>query len=222
MNAFDERPARRVGAASVSHGSARRLGVPMGEGAPTVQELDHQLGFDLGYRDGLARATADAETRAIEARTAWEAEARLQQDEALAALDHARVACLAAASAMGEACEDERAWATGVAVEIAYAAVVRLIGQRHAMRDLMGPLCEAALREVVERPLHLRVAPSDVESVSPYVTGASIAADERLSPGACELDTPRGRVVAGIAERLTLLRDTLLAGLVESEGRASP
>lgn len=180
---------------------------------PAAQELDHELGFDLGYRDGLARATAEVETAAIEARLAWEAQAQARQDEAMAALERARLACDAAAEAMAGACADEREWATGIAVEIAYAGIVRLLGQRHADSELLGAFCAAASREVAERPLRLRVAPCDFDSVVAHAGAATVEADDRLAPGSCELDTPRGRLVAGVAERLTLLRDALLDSL---------
>lgn len=207
---------RRLGAAAVSRGMSRRLSATP-EATPSPQELDHQLGFDLGYRDGLARATAEVETAAIEARVAWESAAQARMDEATAALESAQAACRAAAEAMADACADERAWATRVATELAYAAVIRFLGDRHASKELMGALCATALEDVHARPILIRIAPADYDSVAPHVGSATVEADDRLLPGACELDTPRGRVVAGVAERLTLLRDAWVASLVDGD-----
>ena len=210
MNMDDEQSARRVEANVVSRGVARRLTASSGAGI-SADELDHRLGFDLGYRDGLARATAEAETAAIEARVNWEAQAQVQLDTALAELTTARERLTVAADALNVACLDERDWAVGLAVEIAYAAVARLLGERHAQNDLIGALCARVVQDIPERPLRLRVSPDDVEAVSAHVRGMSVDGDERLSRGACVLETPRGRVVAGLAERLSVLRDTLLA-----------
>lgn len=218
MSTSGDAPARRLGAGSVSHGGVRRLSVSSERAGPSEQELDHQLGFDLGYRDGLARASVEVESAAVEARLAWETEAQARQDDALRELASAQAGCVAAAEAMAVACTDEHAWAAGAAVEIAYVAVVRLLGQRHASRDLVASLCIAAAHDVAERPVRIRVAPADLESVVPHVAGATVEADDRLAPGSCELDTPRGRVVAGVNERLTLLRDAFVAGLAEHEG----
>jgi flagellar biosynthesis/type III secretory pathway protein FliH len=208
----DERPAHRLDAASVNRGTARRLVAPT-EIHASADELDHRLGFDLGYRDGLARATAEAETAAIEARVNWETTAQAQLDAALADLEVARLRLTAAADAMNTARLDERDWAVGLAVEITYAAVVRLLGERHAQGELLGPMCARVVHDVPERPLCLRVAPEDLEAIAPHVNGVNIEVDARLSSGACELDTPRGRVVAGLGERMTLLRDTLVSAI---------
>lgn len=218
MKAFDGGAARRVGAASVSRGGGRRLLASPEKAVPGAQELDHQIGFDLGYRDGMARATAEVEIASIAARFAWESQVQSQHDEAMESLAAAQEACVAAAEAMAGACVDEHGWAIGVATEIAYAAVVRLLGQRYATRELMASLCVAASREVDERPVRLRVAPADFDGVVAHANGIAVEADDRLAPGSCELDTPRGRMVAGVAERLTLLRDAFIAGLSDEQG----
>jgi hypothetical protein len=67
VNRDEERAPHRLDAASVNRGTTRRLAASPNVGG-SADELDHRLGFDLGYRDGLARATAEAETAAIEAR----------------------------------------------------------------------------------------------------------------------------------------------------------
>lgn len=208
----EERAAHRLDAASVNRGTTRRL-VASSEASASADELDHRLGFDLGYRDGLARATAEAETAAIEARVNWETNAQAQLDAALAEVETARERLTAAADAMHVACLDEREWAVGLSVEIAYAAVARLLGERHARGELVGAMCARVVHDIPERPLRLRVSPDDFEAIAPHVHGVSVEADARLSNGACELETPRGRVVAGLAERMNLLRDTLLAAM---------
>lgn len=217
MNMDDEQNAHRLDANVVSRGVARRLTASSSAGI-SADELDHRLGFDLGYRDGLARATAEAETAAIEARVNWEGQAQVQLDTALAELRTAQERLTAAADAMNVACLDERDWAVGLAVEIAYAAVARLLGERHAQNDLIAAHCARVVRDIPERPLRLRVSPDDVEAVSQHVHGVDVEADERLSRGDCVLETPRGRVVAGLAERLSVLRDTLLAAVGNGSG----
>lgn len=212
MNMNEERAAHRLDAASVNRGMTRRLAASSEAGA-SADELDHRLGFDLGYRDGLARATAEAETAAIEARVNWETHAQAQLDAALAERETARERLTAAADAMSVACLEEREWAVGLSVEIAYAALTRLLGERHARGELVGAMCARVVHDIPERPLRLRVSPDDLEAISPHVHGVSVEGDVRLSSGACEIETPRGRVVAGLAERMTLLRDTLLAAL---------
>lgn len=212
MSAQDNMP-RRLAAASVSHGMARRIGASVPPVEVSADEMDHRLGFDLGYRDGLSRATAEAETAAIEARVAWEASARAEVDAVIEELDAARKACAAAAHALGSAHDDERAWATTIATEIAFAAVVRLLGARHAERALVGDYCAQLIASAGRDVATLRVTPEAVDEVAAHVTTVPVIADPTLEPYGCVIEGNRGQWRAGLRERLDLLRDGLLAAL---------
>jgi flagellar biosynthesis/type III secretory pathway protein FliH len=217
-----ESAARRLDGASISHGPGRRLGEHAAPSHPTDTELDHQLGFDLGYRDGMARATHEATASAEEARLAWQAEAQTTLDEAIAALGRERETLQTVADAWRARLDDDRAWAETLVVQATYAAVVRFFGERHTADDLIGPLCAETLRQLPDRALRLRVSPNDVDAVRSCVGDTLVEADERLIPCACEVDTPRGRTVAGIAERMDILRDGLLHLLAtRADGDAS-
>lgn len=212
MTAANDMP-RRLAAGSVSQGSLRRIGGGASVAEPSADELDHRLGFDLGYRDGLSRATAEAETAAIEARVAWEAAAQARHEAVLAELVAARDACHAAATAFEDARDEDRSWAAALATEIAYAAVVRLLGARHADKRLMAEYGAQLVAIVGRDATTLRVAPDVLDDVRTCVTTIPVEADASLEPGGCMLEGSRGQWRAGLRERLDLLRDGLLVAL---------
>lgn len=212
MNTADNMP-RRLTAGAISHGVTRRIGPVRTTAEPTADELDHRLGFDLGYRDGLATATAEAETAAIEARMAWEAAAQGQLDAALVELDTVRSACREAARALGEAHDGDRTWATMLATEVAYAAVVRLLGERAADRPLLGEYCAHLVATTGHDAAALYVAPAVLDEVRAHVTSVPVRPDAALECSGCRLEGERGQLRAGLRERLDGLRDALLGTL---------
>ena len=212
--------AKRLHAAEVRQGEARRLG----EVSPVEneREIDYGLGFDMGYRDGLSRATKEAEARSEEARQQWIAEASERVEDELAALRAARDALASAASAWRTRTEEEDAWASAIVVEAVHAVVLSYLGRRGVDASVIAELCAQTLRDMPERELVVRVSARDVEAVSNEVGHlAEVRADERLAAGECEVESPRGRLVTGIAARMDILRDELLHRLTLREGQGT-
>lgn len=208
--------ARRLSAASVSTGGSRSLHVAARPAEPDDRAIDYQLGFDLGYRDGLDKAIKDAEATAEAACQRWQAEAQETLDGERAALASARDAFDAASVAWQARVAEDDAWASGVVVEAVYEVVAAYLGHRHADRQLMGELCAQVLRTMPERPLVLRVAKEDADDIRAQAgERIDIQVDESLTRSECVVESPRGRLVTGIAARMDILRAELLRVLVQ-------
>ncbi|WP_266158301.1 FliH/SctL family protein [Dyella silvatica] len=210
--------ARRIARQAVVSGSARTL-VVGGKGMPSpiaenLEEAEeYRFGFDRGYTDGLRSAKAEVDTAAAQARMQWEAEARTALDAALAETQAARGAYLDSANALSITVSEDRHWAESFAIELAYAAVLRLLGEKAADRSLIERLYAQARQAVGEGIMRLRVAPDDLADVGHQAKGIELVADETLPVGSCLLETPRGRFDAGLDVRLELLRQALLRTL---------
>ncbi|HTD29841.1 MAG TPA: FliH/SctL family protein, partial [Xanthomonadaceae bacterium] len=107
-----------------------------------------------------------------------------------------------------------------LAVEVAFASVTRLLGDKSADRSLMGELCQRIVHEYGHPPATLRVSEADMPLLASIELGIPVEADRRLAPGQCVIDTARGQFESGLDVRLEALRRTLLATLAEHRGQA--
>jgi flagellar biosynthesis/type III secretory pathway protein FliH len=103
--------------------------------------------------------------------------------------------------------------AQDLAVETAYAALVRVLGQKSADRQLMRELCEEALKARGIGAATLRLSPADHADVALEDTHLLVVADSSLSPGQCVLESPRGASDTGLDVRLEAIRRAFLDGL---------
>lgn len=162
-------------------------------------------GHDEGLRDGLQKGREDAD-----------AAARVQAD-ALEALG----------AAITEACTQRRAAIEAGAIEIAYAAVLRLIGQSAGERTVVADIVRCVLEQLQDRTLlSVRVSPADHALLQQgahglNLGGALLVADERVELGGCIIDTDAGSLDGRLETQLSELK-TLLVELHQAhESHAS-
>lgn len=100
------------------------------------------------------------------------------------------------------------------AAELAYEALLRLLGEMPAEERLLA-LCRQALRERHQRPLTIRLCEADAAAVAGLLDIGSlqIEADARLSAGQCHVDTAVGVHDTGFDVRLEQLRQAFLRGV---------
>lgn len=98
-------------------------------------------------------------------------------------------------------------------VEVAYAALVRLLGESAADRELLQAHCLSVAREFGDPPASLRVNAHDLELLDIAALPFSVEADRRLESGQCLIETGRGQFDCGLDVRLDAIRQAFLAGL---------
>ncbi|GAA0706173.1 hypothetical protein ISN75_10320 [Dyella marensis] len=216
--------ARRLSRHDIVQGQSRAFG-ERGETLASImpEEADaeeHRFGFEQGYRDGLRQARTEFEAAAAQARTEFEQQAKTALDEAQQTLrvEHERLATVS--DALTAALEEDRRWAESAAVEMAYAAMLRVLGDKAADRSLVAALCEQARRELGSEVVSVRVAEADAAALQALVPGIPVVADASLQAGSCVLESRRGRFDAGLDARTQQLRHALLAALHDGDAHA--
>jgi flagellar assembly protein FliH len=161
-----------------------------------------EQGFAAGMKD--AERTVDGQVETIAARL------QATHDKAVAELraEHARL--LALLGGVDAAVAQHVADAEAMAVEVAYAAVVRLLGDKVADRSLMQELCRAAVHDYGHPSATLRLSEADFASLADADVGVPVEADRRLRPGQCVVVTARGQFESGLDVRLEQMRRVLL------------
>lgn len=109
--------------------------------------------------------------------------------------------------------------AEAVAVEVAFASVVRLLGDKAADRSLIAELCAAVASEYGHGAATLHVSEADRLMFESVKIGVDIAVDRRLKSGQCIIETTRGQFDCGIDVRLEALKKAFLSGLNEHRGQ---
>ena len=216
--------ARRLSRRDIVQGQSRAFGerdATAAASTPVEAEVEeHRFGFEQGYRDGLRQARAEVESAAAQARAELERQTRDAVDEAKQALRAEQERLAMVADALSTALEEDRRWAESAAVEMAYAALLRVLGDRAAEHSLVAALCEQGRRELGSEVVSVRVAQADAAALQAQVAGVAVVSDASLSAGSCVLESRRGRFDAGLDARTQQLRHALLAALHDSEARA--
>ena len=106
-----------------------------------------------------------------------------------------------------------------VAVEVAFASVVRLLGDKAADRSLIVELCAAVSSEYGHGVVTLHVSEADRLMFESVNIGVDIEVDRRLKSGQCIIETTRGQFDCGIDVRLEALKKAFLSGLNEHRGQ---
>jgi flagellar biosynthesis/type III secretory pathway protein FliH len=200
-------------AADVVPGQGRRLETAAARGQDSEDELDQALGFERGYADGLRQARGRVEADAQEAQATFQANAQAQLNDALAEASGARDAWLAGATQWQAELDNHRSWAESLAVELAFAAVTRLLGEQADGNELVARWVIQARREVGMDLQRVSVSQVDHEATLLALAGTEVVVDETLAAGSFVLHGPRGNYDTGIATRLDLLKQALLDGL---------
>jgi flagellar biosynthesis/type III secretory pathway protein FliH len=219
---------RRLPAESLSaNATPARLGTasPAAAPAPAVDpaaDLRAQAERELAAarEQGLANGLKDAEAEVARRVEAIAVRMRTEHDAALAAArsEQARFAALAA-SVQGEL-DAYAKDAEAVAIEVAYAAVVRLLGERVAQREHIADLCKAVLHDYGAPHATLRLSEADLVHLPKEGLEVAVEADRRLVPGQCVIATVRGQFESGLDVRLERLRRSLLDALATPGGAA--
>jgi flagellar assembly protein FliH len=109
-----------------------------------------------------------------------------------------------------------------VAVEAAFASLLRLLGEAASQRSLVADTCRLALLEYRQRPVVLRVAVDDVEAVADLADAEAVrvVGDARLAAGQCRLETHKGLYDTSLEVRLEGMKQAFLRALrAEGAGR---
>ena len=166
--------------------------------------------------EGRAQGMEQAENSIRERVAAIEAQLTKQHDVVVEALKLEQQGLAALVGSVPEALRKLDDDVAASVVEVAYRAVVRVIGQQWAQRDVLTDLCRGLLEEHRLSPAILRVASDDLCRVSCAPAGLQVVADAQLAPGQCVIESAKGRLITGLDVRLNALRDALLDGLKQS------
>jgi flagellar biosynthesis/type III secretory pathway protein FliH len=160
-------------------------------------EQSRQQGWDAGYEMGMQEGL------------------RLGREEVLAlqSCNERLAAVTEAISLMGDAWQAEL---ESAAIEIGYAALLRIVGQKAGDRAIVEGMVRAVLEQLPERRLlNIHLAPADHalfhngEGVLPNL-GAVLVADERVSMGGCIVETDAGSLDGRLETRLAELKAVLV------------
>lgn len=162
-----------------------------------AHEDGKQQGWNAGYEQGLQEGLRQGREEAAASRSC---------KERLAAV----------AEAIGLASHNWQAELESAAIEIGYAALLRIVGQTAGDRAMVESMVRAVLEQLPERRLvSIHLAPADHALLHdgdglPPSLGAVLLADERVSMGGCIVDTDAGSLDGRLETRLAELKALLL------------
>jgi flagellar biosynthesis/type III secretory pathway protein FliH len=159
---------------------------------------------------GKAAGLKDAEAEIARRVDAVTAKLHAEHDAAIGAVRDERKRLRALSDGLEAAVAAHGGVIEHTAAEIAYAAVVRLLGARVAERQLIADLCRAVLHDYGGPQAVLRLGEADMARLPDGVPGVTVEVDRRLGPGQCVIVTARGQFESGIDVRLERLRRALL------------
>lgn len=159
-------------------------------------------GFDAGHTDGEQAARMALLEAEKEARTMTQTACETMRDWRL------RVVSLAESFAQAEArlhLEME-----ALAVEVAFAATCRVVGELHAKHELVTAFCREAVKELQLTPTQLRVSPPDHQQLVEKNLQMPCISDPALGAGGCLIETELGEVETGVETRMQAVLRALL------------
>jgi flagellar assembly protein FliH len=181
---------------------------------------DRLAAQEEGYKEGMAKGLADA-NKEIGARSAkLESELRSKHQNAVRELDAARASLLVLMKNLESEIERLAMQAEDVAVEAAFSAVLKLLGERSVDRTLMRELCLHALASAEQAPTALRISQMDRDSIGDDWKDIILIADTRYAAGQCALETRLGHYETGLDVRLEALKRAFLEGLQDHRSAA--
>lgn len=200
--------ARVIAAAPTPSTSASLLSQPMpAVPGPAILEADLRRRLEREREQVLQQARQDGVAEGREVGRAEWAE-RVDQLDALLAAAHDHFAAGVADHA-------------DLLVDLAFEAVVKIIGRAAPTREGVQGIVTEALKGLREREqLVIRLAPADVETIRSLraemtrlagCKGLEIVADERVELGGCLIETSGGGLDARLETQVQRLRSLLLA-----------
>jgi len=181
---------------------------------------DHQTQlFDQAREHGLSEGLKNAEQE-IQKRVE-EIEARLAQahQKAVAELRTQQELFQKLITNVKTSVEQHATEAEAVAVEVAFASVIRLLGDKAADHTLVAALCAAVANEYGHGAATLHVSEADRVMFESVNIGIAIEVDRRLQSGQCIIETTRGQFDCGVDVRLEALKKAFLSGLNDHRGQ---
>lgn len=167
---------------------------------------------ETGHAEGLRQAEAQIR----DAVAAAELACGQRHAQALAELQDERARLAQWLTQLPEQVAGMEQVALATAAQLAYAAVLRVLGTM-PVEERIAQACRQALAEQKQRPLAVRVAPAEAPFAQSLVTAeVRIEADARLQPGQCRIESPLGVDDAGLDVRLDALRNAFLHGLASA------
>ena len=175
--------------------------------------------FEAARIEGHARGMSQAEAEILARTKAVENEVYKQHEAESTRLRLANEQLAALLRALPQALQEADARVEAVAVDVAYAGTMRILGEKAADRSLIAALCHQALGEYVHRPVVVRVAAEDAAGLDELADGDAVrvVGDSRLQSGQCQLETHKGLFDTGLDVRLEVLKQTFLRSLAGPE-----
>lgn len=182
---------------------------------------------ERGYREG--RETA--EQACASKLQGLESELTARCDQRLTELN----AASASLASLMRRLESERAQLVeemeAVALEVAFAAVTKILGTPAMRGELMRDLLKRALQEVDRNhPVrirlstidHARLFKSELISTMEFDSHAEFIADDTLPPGACLIENARGSLDASLGVQLSAFKELLITTYQTDRAPAMP
>lgn len=168
-----------------------------------------------GRREGMLRGQAEARNEIDAKLRKAEEELQRKHDDSMRELEAIRTSLTRLVESLGSESERLSRLAEETAVEAAYAAVLKLLGDRAVERTLMRELCLNALGSAEQAPTTLRVSTTDFASlgVGEDWKAVNVVVDAAMKPGQCAFDTRLGHYETGLDVRLESLKNAFLEGL---------
>lgn len=214
----------RAAQVSPSHGSVATTGIEINQERGRAQrEVEAKLkaAFEQARKEGLAQGQAAAQAD-FQDRLQAEQQQLEAQIAALRKADEERRQCLHQAL-IDLATQQQRcvAEAEELAVELAYRAVLRLLGGKRDEREFLAETCRAGIQQVGNAVVRVRI-PSQAAAFASGLSasGIEVLIDSQLDPGQCFVETSRGEMDVGLATRLEQLKQAWLNTLAEGPDRA--
>jgi len=191
-----------------------RVALPSSMAIEPVVTID-EAAIERGFAQGLLAGQEAAEVACAARLAELDAEHQSARDADRAVLEATQLRYDAAISRLSREVEDDRLWAEGIAVEIAFAAVTRWLGNHRLDLTVLETLCADAMRGNARAEYILRACPADADRLSQMPLAVSVVADAALGEGDLLLDSDRGSFDASLESRLNGLRDALLSAVRE-------
>jgi flagellar assembly protein FliH len=170
---------------------------------------------ELAYAEGMKAAEREIQKRVQEI----EADLAKSQQKSLAELETTTAALKKAAASIETAINQHAIEAEEIAIEIAYASILRLLGDKAVERILMQEICHAVSNEYGHSIATLRISEADSSMLESAALNMPIQIDHRLKPGECVVETARGQFACGIDVRLEALKKAFILGFSQHRGQ---
>ncbi len=216
---------RRLGSMDVTHRplwQTQAVSAPAQEVDSSVEKRARQDELDAkerGYREGMGLGKAEGRKQAEKEGAALMERMEKEMRQSQAKLESSRERLDELFDNLSRSVDEHARHAEAVAVETAYAAIARFLGERYADRTLMESLCRHALGHAGHAVNAVRVSEQDVDALS-NIDSVQIIGDSRLRSGQCALETRLGHYETGLDVRLDLIKQALLAGLEQHRSEA--